>query len=432
MSIFIRRTRRAVRLTLNLLKSRWYSLAAGAFLLWLKAMNALHGFGIRKRRVPPETVMQFIGMLRVPGSSTKRAKLYHELPFPEFNDSTHRSQIDKRLAIINDHYDVFQKKGVDLGCSVGGFVFALQLKGARMTGIDYDPVVIEFAKSVESIKQTGARFVHESIDQETVRTFGDTTDFVIWFSQFMWLVKSLGEEQALDVMFAISKDTRDIMFFETSVGDAGAGEEMRRMGIVDAAAVKQLLTRNTVFQNINCLGNAEDGWADRPIYVCRNPQFLWNGITSVVERIDRRRVRKSYFTEETKIPFRECKRYESMALQRLGGAHFPTILEHVSDTEFIMEYAGNRLSKDTMPADYQEQVAEILQELARSGVRHNDILPANLLIKDGIITLVDFGWATIDDQPARRLPDKVGGFCRNEGEPDDTISMQRSIEHLLQ
>ena len=58
-----------------------------------------------------------------------------------------------------------------------------------------------------------------------------------------------------------------------------------------------------------------------------------------------------------------------------------------------MEYAGEYLTKQNMPKNYEEQIKNIIVVLNQYRCSHNDIKPSELLILDGRIKLIDFGLA---------------------------------------
>ena len=63
-----------------------------------------------------------------------------------------------------------------------------------------------------------------------------------------------------------------------------------------------------------------------------------------------------------------------------------------------MSYCGNRIKKTDIPNNWKEQLSEILSTLEKNKIYNNDMWYQNYLIKDGIIHLVDFGWATMDNE----------------------------------
>ncbi|MCX5569498.1 phosphotransferase [Kaistia nematophila] len=64
-----------------------------------------------------------------------------------------------------------------------------------------------------------------------------------------------------------------------------------------------------------------------------------------------------------------------------------------------MNYVGEPVRRYNLPADWRDQAEAILAALASARCCHNDIKCDNLMVRDGRITLVDFGWATADGDP---------------------------------
>ena len=54
---------------------------------------------------------------------------------------------------------------------------------------------------------------------------------------------------------------------------------------------------------------------------------------------------------------------------------------------------GERINKNNIPKDYEDQLNNIIKVLEKHNCRHNDIKPEELLVMNGKIKVVDFGWA---------------------------------------
>ena len=81
--------------------------------------------------------------------------------------------------------------------------------------------------------------------------------------------------------------------------------------------------------------------------------------------------------------------------------HFPQILFADDHTYTIyMTYCGSQIKRDVdnIPKNWKEQMGDILTTLQKNNIYNNDIHTGNLLINDDIIHLVDFGWATFDNE----------------------------------
>lgn len=64
-----------------------------------------------------------------------------------------------------------------------------------------------------------------------------------------------------------------------------------------------------------------------------------------------------------------------------------------------MTYVGEPVRRHNLPADWRSQATRILGSLDAAGCRHNDIKCDNIMVLEGRLTLVDFGWATPADEP---------------------------------
>lgn len=91
---------------------------------------------------------------------------------------------------------------------------------------------------------------------------------------------------------------------------------------------------------------------------------------------------------------------EKQALLKLQyDSHFPTILcADNESTTIYMTYCGNRINKMNIPTNWKKQIREILSTLQKYKIYNNDAFLQNFLIKDGVIFLIDFGWASFEKE----------------------------------
>lgn len=79
----------------------------------------------------------------------------------------------------------------------------------------------------------------------------------------------------------------------------------------------------------------------------------------------------------------------------------PKLVNH-SDEHIVMTYVGSRLSKKNLPEDWEIQVKHLAEGLKKHRCSHNDVKVDEMMVLDGKIHLIDFGWATEIGKP---MPD---------------------------
>lgn len=99
--------------------------------------------------------------------------------------------------------------------------------------------------------------------------------------------------------------------------------------------------------------------------------------------------------------------------------------------EIEMEDCGQDATQATMPPNAFGQAVEILYTLNKLRIRHNDIRPQNVTVRDGKLFLIDWQWATRGSAPDVAWPKGLGTKYR-AGWPDwrfdDAVSFMRVLE----
>lgn len=121
---------------------------------------------------------------------------------------------------------------------------------------------------------------------------------------------------------------------------------------------------------------------------------------------------------------------EKRILSKVNSRHFPKIATEVEETEelVVMEDCGNPIALENLPPDWKVQLVQIILDLRKAGVEHRDITPNNLMIKDGIIKLIDFGWARLVDDEPDDPPSCLGYPFKPTDGWDDNFSMRKIIK----
>ena len=110
---------------------------------------------------------------------------------------------------------------------------------------------------------------------------------------------------------------------------------------------------------------------------------------------------------------------------------------HFDDVNRIIttEYAGEKINKYNIPVDWKIQRDEIISVLEKHNCRHNDIKPDEILVYDGKIKLIDFGWANeLNKSNPDNWPEGLGCIfrCNRENNKfNDKCSFDKSIHSIL-
>lgn len=332
------------------------------------------------------------------GSSICDSWVYHTLPFEGLpHIQSHRGMtMDRWNHIMGSSGIDFDGKSVaDFGCSVGAFslLIARDTEATKVTGYDYDPDSLEVAKVLAEELGLAEKtsFVHTTIDQDFLKNLSHY-DIIIWMSQWMWIVKQHGLDVGKDMLFEVGRHT-DTLLFESAANDAAAKIEGTTQ-----ETIKEWLFECTAFSDIRDIGFTPGWHGDRHIHICSKPEYELSGNRSKIERISRDVVRKTYTPEDKWMVDRE-----EICLKRLEAyRNFPKFVGKTENTVDI-SYCG-RVQPCNDLWDFEDQKRDILRALEDCRITHRDVKPKNVLRLNGIMYLVDFGWALLDDETDESVP----------------------------
>lgn len=122
------------------------------------------------------------------------------------------------------------------------------------------------------------------------------------------------------------------------------------------------------------------------------------GATSYVEIDKDNRIVKKYVKSYSQFQVFEREVYWLKYLNEKGYEWCPKLLS-VNDKSkiIVMEYVGEPITKNNAPIEWKKQLVSILEDLNKENIKHNDIKHGEILVENDKINLIDYGWASFND-----------------------------------
>lgn len=180
----------------------------------------------------------------------------------------------------------------------------------------------------------------------------------------------------------------------------------------------------TVKELLESLKQSNIGWVQPTDRSVGTFHPYWKGATSVVSKNDGIIIKK-----QTGFMAYGLIENEKRILKKLNSCHFPKVFG-LEGYELGIEDCGDLLTIDNLPDNWKKQLVSIILELKAEGVIHRDIKPDNLMIKNGIIKLIDFGWARLIEDSDDNPPSCLGYPYRPSWGFSDEFSMRKIIKEF--
>ena len=329
-----------------------------------------------------------------PGSSMENKKIYHDLPYRGMkNFVAHRGKTQQRtdqiLSLVKDHVI---DTALDIGCNVGGLTIGIKLKGINAHGIDHDDQSIEVAKEAARKMGLEMKFDVAETNLDWAKKLDDY-DLIVWMSQWMWLVKQYGLPMAQKIMFEVSKKAERMVF------ESGASDGMAPIKGATQDDIEKWLREHTVYQAIERHPGV-GGWAKRDVFYCYDSNYKSHGEVAKVERLTHNLIRKTFNEKYIWQKDREIKALNMMAKYDVS----PKVISFTEDS-ILMEYVGHHMGEPikTSPK-YRTRVNKIKECLILEKIKHRDFREAHLLLHNGVLKLIDFGWCLFENEIDTPIP----------------------------
>lgn len=180
----------------------------------------------------------------------------------------------------------------------------------------------------------------------------------------------------------------------------------------------------TVQDLLNSLKKSDIGWVEPKDRSVGRFNSYWKGCTSVIEKTEGTIKKRQVSYGKYNLTDNEAR-----ILSQARSVHFPKVLSCKTGV-IEMEDCGDMLSVGNLPKDWKSQLVQIILALRAEGIQHRDIRPDNLMVKEGVIKLIDFGWSRRNDDPEDNPPSCLGYPYKPTWGFDDNHSMKMVIKQL--
>lgn len=317
---------------------------------------------------------------------------------------------------------------LDIGCSAGLLCFIAKEVGlAKVSGLDHDR---EYVETVRTVAHESGLAV-EPLAGDWKDAPG-TYDIVCALALVHWIYSLTGNEGSFSRIFEYlySKANRYLAIEWVDPKDPAIGHLRHVSANPEFHREPYELAHfeEAGLQFFGALDAKIDTTPTRCIYVFRKERRLF-GHSAVVSFNDTSVMK--HFRKDVMQFHPEVYERERKALATLDGVEGIPALLAADGKRLVLSHAGEPLSRANLPPDAEAQARVLVARMVQKGVLHNDIHYDNLLVANGRLHLIDFGWATQAGAGREFLPKEIGVNyrSRSKDEPVDDLSMfLRTIE----
>lgn len=324
-----------------------------------------------------------------------------------------------------------QKSFLDIGCSAGMLPLLVGKQGFQhVCGVDHDSEYVDIFRTLLGITNVNGEAIAGSWNTIKNQKF----DVVSVLALVHWIYSMTDKMgsfwQIFEYLRTICADTLIIEFIDPK---DPAIMDLKHIAANPDVQLEEYSHENFLYAARAVFGREVARLASTPtryVHVFKK-EARYPGYSSYVELTDEvaiKRFRPEVLKRNSALRTREVQALKKLEPYEVSPAYF-----FHNDREIHMANVGNRLSSLSDAANPREDASRLLEALKSVGVRHNDISPANLRVKDGRLYLIDFGWATTDNSVPSELPKNVGvdQGARQLSDPiDDVAMLERSLALL--